>query len=32
MHTILEEYKGAYLDGTFNYITKDDFDGGQVIL
>ena len=28
----LEEYKVIYLDGTYDYITKDGFDGIQVYL
>ena len=31
-NTISEEYKVMYYNGTPNYITKDIFDGVQVII
>ena len=31
-YNALAEYKVVYLDGTSDYIRKDDFDGVQVIL
>lgn len=30
-NTTLKEYKATYFDGTSNCITKDDFDGVQII-
>ena len=30
--TTLEEYKVIYLDGTSDYVTKDDFEDVQVFL
>ena len=31
-NTTLEGYKSIYLDRTSDYVTKDDFEGAQVIL